>query len=496
MSETYCKIIFHDQNVNTISTVSSFFSEAVSDLNKSEFGSYVVDNCTVFENTIIAEIVGSASLNVDAIALNFSRKNPDWLYFRSEDTQVGGVETLCIKKDGKKTTKKTLLSSIRKLSKSVDIYYGTLNEETEFLEKMLLECDEFPDILIEGIPLLSYIVLKNKLRLLKLAIKKGANIDVKVEKTQWFGAAGIGIKLIEGMNLLSVAIVLEATNIIPFLINIGIDVNAIDSLGDTPINVASETRSCHKFMKVLVDSGADINHYSNYGFTPAMVLLKNSHYDSPNQLLKILDSWVDLGADVISTFENGATSLWYARTHWRWHSEDVEEYLKSKGVELYKAPDNYYDDSLSLQVKVERSIEANDIQAFDHFFDFNCFDKEFVAEKLHEFVEDGSFFFIKSMLSKGVPPYLMRDVSGHKYYAHELVRRNNRNKDSILYLKEKMMDFNLEAKQRKKIAHPLYNRFMSICKKIDIKYENSSDIIGRKEMDLSLLEEFSDHLLY
>jgi ankyrin repeat protein len=75
------------------------------------------------------------------------------------------------------------------------------------------------------------------------------------------------------MNLLSVAMEMEAVAIAEFLIKQGIDVNVVDEEGNTPCNLAAKDESCHKLIEPLVKAGADINHEGSGGYVPIFHVL-------------------------------------------------------------------------------------------------------------------------------------------------------------------------------------------------------------------------------
>lgn len=80
------------------------------------------------------------------------------------------------------------------------------------------------------------------------------------------------------MALLSVT---EPPNpaVISHLIDLGVDINAKDCRGWTPLQFAARTKSAAA-VKLLIDAGADVNAEDNEGITP----LHQSAWDNPNGL--------------------------------------------------------------------------------------------------------------------------------------------------------------------------------------------------------------------
>lgn len=65
----------------------------------------------------------------------------------------------------------------------------------------------------------------------------------------------------------------------------GIDINAKDSDGNTPLHLANNTENNIEFTKLLIDSGAHINAKNKNGITPLSLVTKKG-YDNIADLLR------------------------------------------------------------------------------------------------------------------------------------------------------------------------------------------------------------------
>ena len=456
MSETYCEIILYQENPKELIAAKQLLSPRYEDKNNS-FGEYQIESSVVAENTIIASICGL--LYIDELLSKLSNSRPEWLYFYTYDSKVGHEESWCLKNGTRKSTLKTLTQSIRKKSRQADLYFAIINQEKNHLSQLLKDDSVSPDLFISGAPLVYYIMAWGGVRLLKQLMKAGQNFHERVQQTRWIDAESLPLfEVVRGMNLLAIAIKLESVAALKFLIDTGIDVNAVDENGNTPINIAAEDRSKHKFIEPLIKAGANINHVNKAGFTPIFSLLHHSEY-TPIKTIATLEKWIEYGADIQHTSHDGSNALWLVMNK----STELQQFVKSKGINEYRVPDCFYDD-MSLAKKLEKCIWQNDIHSFQevmHDLDINSLNKEEQRDLLHLAAREGRLEIVRLMIQHGIPPYLIKN----KYYFAYQITEGHRN--VAKYLKEQMKHFFAERKKRVKMVRPLYNRLMSALAEIN-----------------------------
>jgi PTS system fructose-specific IIA component/PTS system nitrogen regulatory IIA component len=108
-------------------------------------------------------------------------------------------------------------------------------------------------------------------------------------------------------------------NVKHFIEVLGVDVNAKDHLGDTPLRWAMY-RSDAEVMKYLVSQGAKVNEQNNDGKTP----LQSAAYVHDNTV-EYMERLIMLGADVNAKDESGFTPMDWAS------SKEKMEFLRSAG---------------------------------------------------------------------------------------------------------------------------------------------------------------------
>lgn len=125
-----------------------------------------------------------------------------------------------------------------------------------------------------------------------------ADIHTVTEKEKW--------------NVLHRALVSVTLKPVPkmikHLIDIGIDVNAEDCYGNTPLHYASRSKH-YDVIQILLDAGAKIDHVNFDGITPLrhMLLSKPTNIDAVELLLSY-------GADLEHRTESGATIRKYVES--------------------------------------------------------------------------------------------------------------------------------------------------------------------------------------
>lgn len=98
----------------------------------------------------------------------------------------------------------------------------------------------------------------------------------------------------------------------------GIDVNAADKLGFTPLHLALKSKNVKVANKLLQVEGINLNAVTRKGFTPLMMAAWKGDVD----LVKVL---IEKGADMKIKTEDGRNVWGVANDH---HRENIQELLK------------------------------------------------------------------------------------------------------------------------------------------------------------------------
>ena len=113
---------------------------------------------------------------------------------------------------------------------------------------------------------------------------------------------------------------------VAYFIENGTDVNAKDSVGNTPLLCAFKDNSNWEVLKYLISKGANGKAKDKDGFTPLHIAaIKNFN-------VKVLKYLVSQGADVNAKDESGNTPL-HEAAHWNSNVE-VLKYLVSQGANI------------------------------------------------------------------------------------------------------------------------------------------------------------------
>ena len=91
--------------------------------------------------------------------------------------------------------------------------------------------------------------------------------------------------------------------VLAFLKKDGIDVNAVDEIGFSPLHYSCK-KGFRDIVKLLLDKDADVNTLSNESITP----LHMAMIPGNREIVKML---VEAGADINATDKNGTTAVMY-----------------------------------------------------------------------------------------------------------------------------------------------------------------------------------------
>jgi len=448
MSETYCSLILCHDDAQQLDNIKNMLSSP-HETKEGSLGEYAVEHLFMTDHVMIASITGG--VDIDALLDEMYQLDPEWFYIKAYYSNVGHEEKWCFKRGKKKTTLKTLTQAIRKKSRKTDLYYALINHEKDRLAQLLKDESINLDMMIHGTPLIFYVMAMVNMSLLKQLIKRGINIHERVTNSQWIElpVSPGTFEIIKGMNLLSVAVGLNAASVVRFLINEGLDVNAVDANGNTAINIAAKERSHHKFIEPLVQAGANINHENLAGRTPLFTLLESWEYNA-EKTITMAQHWMNLGADIKHVSQDGTNAYWLVMNK----DAKLIDFVKSQGVTEYRVPDGLYDD-MKMRHKLEKAIWLNDIPSFKSWLDVESLNKKQQVTLLHEAARYGRMEIIQYMVQQGVPPYLMKDG----YFAHQEASNEKQTKVAR-FLKEQVADFIEESRNRVKAVRPLYNSLM------------------------------------
>ena len=95
----------------------------------------------------------------------------------------------------------------------------------------------------------------------------------------------------EGQNLLHMAIAGNNIRLIAYLLNKGIDIDATDSLGNTPLCIVAYQSGLEAMMRYLIRRRATLNHKNNKQHSALMIAMGRGHAEYVNILL-------DAGAEI------------------------------------------------------------------------------------------------------------------------------------------------------------------------------------------------------
>lgn len=183
------------------------------------------------------------------------------------------------------------------------------NKIEYILEKTELEKEELNKVLIWAID-------NNNTNIIKLAINKGADVNIKNK---------------DGNTALIIAASDGSLFLVELLLSKGANINDKNIKGDTALHI-----SCQKFykdiVKILLDNKADVNKANNAGNTPLLVVVSQEMKWPLEQ--EIIDMLLGKGVDVnqVNT-RNGSTALIIAT---RKGYFNVVRHLINKGADVHK----------------------------------------------------------------------------------------------------------------------------------------------------------------
>jgi ankyrin repeat protein len=132
--------------------------------------------------------------------------------------------------------------------------------------------------------------------------------NVEAAKTYFVTSLAPNDKDFDGRNALYFAAKARNSVLTDFFIRLGTDVDAADSLGDTPLNITAQN-SDSDTARILVNAGANIHHKGSSGETPALIAIR----DGNDAYLRAISSDIKPanGKDpsLLSTDDDGNTIL-------------------------------------------------------------------------------------------------------------------------------------------------------------------------------------------
>ncbi len=496
MSETYSEIVFYDDNKEVINGIKNLFDDSERMLD--EVGSYDIEEQDIFDNGMRVRIVGGSLFNTDSLISVLRSWNPRYLLVENDFTQVAEKEKIYLV-DGQKSTKKKVISGIRRQSKQLDLYFALINKQYKKVEQLLQDEQLNLDTSGGGIPILFYLFGTMDLELMKLALLRGADINETINNTTTVtincGDHNKYVEAIKGSNLLHIAIKAELKKEFNlFLIKAGINVNQVDEQGNAPINLAAEFIPWRDMVTPLVKAGANINHEGKDGYTPLFTIISFFGNKAHKNAIRIIKKYTDLGADIHHVSKNGVNAMWAVRDN-----PNMIDLVGSYGIDSYRIPDDYYDMS-SLGTRLHQAIDVDDSESFDSFLDVDKLDIKRQARLLHHAVEDNRLEITKLIIENGISPRL----KNHKgQNAYEAINDRDDRVEIAAYLRSQMSDYIEECEKRISLARNVYDPLiatleriaMKTCDKKNIPYDKF-DRIPRKDIigiDVSELDEYAEH---
>jgi hypothetical protein len=476
MSEVSLQVILYNSDVEHINKLESYLHELPEE--KVEIAS--VDKVGA---VLIASLNTSGSFDFDEFKSVFLKTDPTWFYYHADFLQSDEVENVYLKQGGKKATKKAFFKNLRELSKEFDLYYSLLHEEVDKAYELISDDSVDIDANIAGVPLLFYVLMTSNLKLLKLAIKKGADIHqvaqqdkhIEIENKSRF----VYLNITKGMTLLHIAVEIKAKNLITFLVKQGIDVNQTNSEGNTAINLASRWGTLVSAVALLTELGADINHEGDVGNTPLFELLEDEDC-SDNRIFTMAKKWMDLGADIhFISKRRGHNALWAVGGR----SIVIRDFVKSYGVNKLYADKKSYEGLPNLQ-KISNAIFRCDSDEISKNFEIVELSKEEQAGLAVEAACCADFNVLKLLVNKGLPIHLYHvDLLPYEY------AKLDKKEENYLYLKDAYDEYRSAFEDDIQKAKPLFASLIATAKSVP-------DNVYGFEKKIEYYESFFNHSFY
>ncbi|XP_058809038.1 putative ankyrin repeat protein RF_0381 [Phymastichus coffea] len=244
---------------------------------------------------------------------------------------------------------------------------------------LLNECTD------SGETVLHHAVLSNNVKLIKLLLEYGANINAKNRdgKSPLYFAvecsntkilnfllengARVNDKMNHGFTALHEAIIQRSEDNIELLLSHGAEVNSKDIYGKTPLHLAArlnylDEKTMDKIVKLLLDKGADVNDHTNSGETAFLCAVINGN----ERLVRL---FLEHGANVNTKNYDGKSPLHFAI---QYSNKNIVKLLLDKGASI---DDRTSDGKLALHVAVAVEDENMVKILLNYDADVNAIDK-------------------------------------------------------------------------------------------------------------------------
>ena len=216
---------------------------------------------------------------------------------------------------------------------------------------------------------------------LELMISEGVDIDTPYE---------------DGSTLLFKAAAKRRTELVKWLITNGADGTHRDNNGNTVLHALFETEKPldMDFLRMLMNLGVDLNARGSFGDTPLAVAAKHKNFTAHVKLL------VEAGAEINIANENEATPLGVAQQR---GAAETAEYLRAKGGTAYISQYPVGNESPVCRGVLTGDISELNRISLETFTTLIARTSDGVpASPLHLAVESGNTSLIKALCDRGV----------------------------------------------------------------------------------------------
>ncbi|MHC4593940.1 MAG: ankyrin repeat domain-containing protein, partial [Planctomycetota bacterium] len=220
------------------------------------------------------------------------------------------------------------------------LHYAARNGYRHLVEFLLDEGADMSSINTEGFTPIEVAMMRGYRSIVELLVAKGAEVSIHiavylgdVDQVSYFIESGVNVDARDKIGLTPLDWAAKTSvELVKLLVAEGADVGAKDKWGWTPLDSAAYAGHV-EIAELLIDKGADVNSRYNWGQTPLIWAAQEGHKT-------VAELLIARGADINTKDNQGRTALWYAQD--KGHTEIVELLRKygAKGDEAEVTQDN------------------------------------------------------------------------------------------------------------------------------------------------------------